>query len=139
MERLTYVEEDGQVLFHQFGTLEDAGVTITQLAEAECYSELEQIADVLANTEQRLARYEDLAEQGRLLELPCKVGDTVYEIIEDDIPVKVKYIGEYEVQDISAKAIKYCDEWNELDGSMGMIYFTKEEAEQALTERQRNE
>jgi len=27
---------------------------------------------------ERLAHYEDLEEQGRLLVLPCKVGDTVY-------------------------------------------------------------
>lgn len=27
---------------------------------------------------QKLAEYEDLEEQGRLLKLPCKVGDTVY-------------------------------------------------------------
>ena len=26
----------------------------------------------------KLAHYEDLEEQGRLIELPCKVGDTVY-------------------------------------------------------------
>lgn len=28
----------------------------------------------------KLATYEDLEEQGRLLKLPCKVGDTVYAI-----------------------------------------------------------
>ena len=28
----------------------------------------------------KLAHYEDLEEQGRLIELPCKVGDTVYYI-----------------------------------------------------------
>lgn len=28
----------------------------------------------------KLANYEDLEEQGRLLKLPCKVGDTVYGI-----------------------------------------------------------
>ena len=28
----------------------------------------------------KLAHYEDLEEQGRLVVLPCKVGDTVYEI-----------------------------------------------------------
>lgn len=27
---------------------------------------------------EKLAHYEDLEEQGRLIELPCKVGDTVY-------------------------------------------------------------
>ena len=26
----------------------------------------------------RLANYEDLEEQGRLIKLPCKVGDTIY-------------------------------------------------------------
>ena len=30
----------------------------------------------------RLAYYEDLAEQGRLVELPCKVGDIVYDICD---------------------------------------------------------
>lgn len=31
----------------------------------------------------RLAEYEDLEEQGKLLKLPCAVGDTVYQIIFD--------------------------------------------------------
>lgn len=29
---------------------------------------------------EKLGKYEDLEEQGRLVKLPCKVGDTVYEI-----------------------------------------------------------
>lgn len=29
----------------------------------------------------RLAELEDLIEQGRLIELPCKVGDTIYRIL----------------------------------------------------------
>lgn len=32
---------------------------------------------------EKLADYEDLEEQGRLLKLPCKVGDTVYRINTD--------------------------------------------------------
>ena len=32
---------------------------------------------------EKLADYEDLEEQGRLLKLPCKVGDTVYGINAD--------------------------------------------------------
>ncbi len=32
---------------------------------------------------EKLAEYEDLEEQGVLLKLPCKVGDTVYSIAED--------------------------------------------------------
>lgn len=32
----------------------------------------------------KLKYYEDLEEQGRLIELPCKVGDTVYASIDFD-------------------------------------------------------
>jgi len=41
----------------------------------------------------KLARYEDLEEQGRLIKLPCKVGDVVYRInigaMKPVIPLRV--------------------------------------------------
>ena len=33
----------------------------------------------------KLADYEDLEEQGRLVKLPCKVGDTVYHVVQGRI------------------------------------------------------
>ena len=79
MERLTFVDEDGQVLFgNPIGFPEDIGFTIRELAENEEWEALDNIAQRLANCEQRLKHYEDLEEQGRLLRLPCAVGDTVY-------------------------------------------------------------
>lgn len=41
----------------------------------------------------RLAEYEDLEEQGLLVRLPCKVGDTVYDISEfvEGIPYPEMY------------------------------------------------
>ena len=39
----------------------------------------------------QLAEYEDLEEQGLLLKLPCKVGDTVYSITRD-------FISEYNIR-----------------------------------------
>lgn len=33
----------------------------------------------------KLAEYEDLEEQGKLLKLPCVVGDTIFEIYEGEI------------------------------------------------------
>lgn len=33
----------------------------------------------------KLADYEDLEEQGRLIKLPCKVGDTVYHVMQGRI------------------------------------------------------
>lgn len=42
------------------------------------------ISDVL----KKLADYEDLEKQGRLIKLPCKVGDTVYVIVGKNISVQ---------------------------------------------------
>ena len=84
---------------------------------------------------EELKRYRDLEEQGRLLVLPCKVGDTVYEILEETVPNHYFYISEWKVQDVSVKAVKYADEWEPYDYEN--LYFTREEAEAAL-ERRRN-
>ena len=40
MERLTYVTEDGEILFHTEDLPEDEGMTIRQLAEDERYVKL---------------------------------------------------------------------------------------------------
>ena len=82
---------------------------------------------------EELKRYRDLEEQGRLLVLPCKVGDVVYEIIEETVPNRYFYINEWPVQDVSAKAVKYADEWEQYDYEN--LYFTREEAEAALERR----
>ena len=68
MERLTYVTEDGTVLFHPKDFPENVGMTITQIAKDGRYKALEEIAERLANREQA-------EEQGLLLWLPRNVGD----------------------------------------------------------------
>lgn len=90
----------------------------------------------LADWLEELKRYKNLEEQGRLLVLPCKVGDTVYEILEETVPNHYFYISEHKVQDVSVKAVKYADEWEPYDYEN--LYFTREEAEAAL-ERKRGE
>ena len=82
---------------------------------------------------EELKRYRDLEEQGRLLVLPCKVGDTVYEILEETVPNHYFYISEHKVQDVSVKAVKYADEWEPY--GYENLYFTREEAEAALERR----
>lgn len=42
---------------------------------------------------QKLAEYEDLEEQGKLLKLPCAVGDTVY-VIPSEVNYKLNIINE---------------------------------------------
>ena len=90
----------------------------------------------MAELRERLKYYEDLEEQGRLLVLPCKVGDTVYEIIEETVPNRYFYINEWKVQDVSTQSIKYADDWESYDYEN--LYFTREEAEAALERRRKN-
>ena len=85
---------------------------------------------------EELKRYRDLEEQGRLLVLPCKVGDTVYEILEETVPNHHFYINEWKVQDVSTQSIKYADEWEPY--GYENLYFTREEAEAALEKRRKD-
>lgn len=96
-------------------------------------NEVGQLTDWL----EELKRYKDVEEQGRLVVLPCKIGDTVYEVVEETEPYH-SYICEYEVQDVSMKAVRYADEWASYDYEN--LYFTREEAEAALEDvKRRNE
>lgn len=89
----------------------------------------------------RVALYnEDFCGVKGYFPMPCKVGDTVYEILEETVPERYFYISEYEVQDVSTRGIKYADDWNLCDN--GNLLFTKREAEAELErrkERQKNE
>ena len=66
MERLTEKSKSGMVWFI------DRENNDTRLEPCEMDSQHSRLAI------QKLAEYEDLEEQGLLLKLPCKVGDTVY-------------------------------------------------------------
>lgn len=79
---------------------------------------------------EKLGKYEDAEEQGLLLRLPVAIGDKVYEIIEETVPGHHFYISEHEIQDVSAKTVKYADDWCEY--GYPNLYLTREEAEQAL-------
>lgn len=55
-----------------------------ELWESACESDCEEIDAVY----RKLKEYEDLEEQGKLVKLPCKVGDTVYVIVGKNISVQ---------------------------------------------------
>lgn len=120
MSRLTARDKHGHAYFPQCfeepccgsGCQKDACEFLTQVCE-------------------KMAEYEELEELGRLFKTPCAVGDTVYEIIHDDIPVHIDYICKYTVEDISAKEINFGGDWNPLD-NIPNVYFAREEAEEAL-------
>lgn len=88
---------------------------------------------------EKLAAYEDTEEQGLLLRLPCRVGDTLYYV--DDIR---KFVDECKVTKLDFRTMnKYHMSisieiqgklWHCIgDGLIGEVaFFDKEEAEQAL-------
>ena len=74
----------------------------------------------------KLAHYEDLEEQGRLIELPCAVGDTIYEIHDGEIRTN-SLVTKWRIT-------RYLEE-----GFFGeSVFTTKEEAEAKLKELENN-
>ena len=83
-----------------------------------------------------LAEYRRLEEQGLLLKLPCKVGDTVYKIYDDIYAFTVTDIylsKETIVIIIAGKELKLSISLS-VDDFCEYVFLTKEEAEKALTE-----
>ena len=78
------------------------------------------------NVLQKLAEYETAEEEGRLVVLPCKVGTRVYEIYQ--------FCG-YGAWEIEEHKIKLED----LDKIGKTVFPTREEAEKALEEMEKDE
>ena len=115
MERLTFVTEEGEVLFHPEDLPDDEGVTITQLAVAKRFRALETIAERLANMEQA-------EEQGLLLRLPC---NKVWFIC--DKGTEYATIMSKDIDDLTGYEVRKIDR-------DGRYWSTKEKAEAKLAE-----
>ena len=93
---------------------------------------------------EQLKYYKDAEEQGLLMKLPCKVGDTVWFVGNDfvnDYEVRRYIIDETGVDCIQiAKEIDGRDYWNSfsIDNFNKTVFLTKEEAEQKLKEMERD-
>ena len=93
----------------------------------------------------KLAEYEDLEEQGLLLRLPCKVGDTVYRINKGakEPIIKMRILQVHIKQLHKNRTIIRIDTINDEDMGEGCyltddfgknVFLTKAEAEQKLKE-----
>lgn len=139
MGRLTERTADGILVKEDHG--EDVLKTLYQCYGAEPMLHYANCDEGYCSME-KLAEYEDLEEQGKLLKLPCAIGDIVYwlcgtEILQMDIeyflilPNKIKF------------SFKYCGGGERLknfskymcDSDIGKnVFSTREEAEAALKE-----
>ena len=76
----------------------------------------------------KLAVYEDAEEQGLLIRLPCKVGDTVYQVVRRSVDV-TGYRMEWEWE-TAVEAVKF--RLGMVDSVGKTIFLTREEAEAVL-------
>ena len=114
-------------------TLETADISLSFIKE---YWEHRQVKEYL----EELKRYRDLEEQGLLLRLSCKIGDTIWYVDDDDddYPIKLeidtisidnnKNIWYYANDDVYGK-------FGFIDSDFGKyVFLTQAEAEQKLKE-----
>ena len=82
----------------------------------------------------KLAEYEGLEEQGRLVKLPCKVGDTIYALHKAMVcELDTETIGISKMP--SGEILYLIDGWELDKGDFGKtVFLTKSEAEQKLKE-----
>ena len=90
---------------------------------------------------EKLAEYEDLDEQGLLLQLPCKVGDTIYEVSYEngEFVIKEHIVEEFIYRTHSFPRIEiYCENENDslMCNNIGkfseFLFLTRAEAEKRL-------
>ena len=80
----------------------------------------------------KLAEYEDLDEQGLLLRLPCKVGDTVYYIEDNEINKFVVY--SFDIRPLQQFVCNYEGIRLNFKNFGKTVFLTQAEAEQKLKE-----
>lgn len=84
---------------------------------------------------EKLAHYEDLEEAGRLIELPCKVGDTVYLIGTFTGQLTEDKVCTIETNNTGIILVLNCGWAVFVEQQLGnTVFLTKEEAEAKLKE-----
>lgn len=100
------------------------------LCNKEVYGNNQDIYNAIAVLEE----YEDLEEQGLMLKLPCKVGDTVYQIIKE-FYTRINKIISGKVYRIALTDIEmqiFIDKWQSKGIYGKTVFLTQAEAEEAL-------
>ena len=90
---------------------------------SECAEEHLQLAEWL----EELKQYKGLEEQGKLLKLPCAVGNTVYVLCIDNLTYMITKEKIWEIIEEKFKIQHF-------DGIGKTVFLTREEAEAALKE-----
>lgn len=121
---------------------EDDSITYNEKRELECGEYCDSCSQGAGNCKtvenmiKKLAKYEDLEEQGLLVRLPCPIGTTVWDICGMDIRENVVSgieCGKDGKQFLWANHDEWLGELNDL------VFLTREEAEKKLKEMKAND
>lgn len=82
----------------------------------------------------RLAELEDKKEQGTLIELPCKLGATIFCVTENSIVTRTAF--SFEISSLSRYIKTTMGDILSCDAIGKYIFLTREEAEKCLKEKQ---
>ena len=113
------------------------------IEELNCKAECGAIDDCL----EKLAEYETAEDEGRLVVLPCKVGDTVWMVHQRLTSTVNNVISKMTVTELRGNRLNPI--WFVIDGEYGKtsfhpseigktVFLTREEAEKTLKEREVN-
>lgn len=89
------------------------------------------------NMIKKLATYEDLEDQGLLVRLPCKVGDTMYDIVGKPLRIVEHKVDAFHI-DKKGFHLQIIDGVLEKKQE-AKVYFSREEAEKKLEEMKAND
>ena len=82
---------------------------------------------------------EHYKDKSLIVELPCRIGDTVYILIEESEKFDGSYVKEEKIAEISTAGRIWTDDCYYDSNDIGKILFIScEEAERALEEREKN-
>lgn len=82
---------------------------------------------------------EHYKDKSLIIELPCRVGDTVYVLIDESEKIGGSYINEEKVVELYTASRIWTDScYYDSDDIGSILFFTREEAERALKEREKN-
>ena len=114
------------------GFLKDIGEQPTAFDTDKVLKKLYTIIEELGD---KLEHYEILEEQGRLIELPCDVGDTVYCLAQYAVKGELTnnfFVNEIQISSFEFDGQLYIYDLNGIDYTLDDIFLTKEEAEEKL-------
>lgn len=91
-------------------------------------------AKKILNVATKLKEYEDLEEQGRLIKLSCKVGDTVYYINPDKNTINELVVYGFDIRPLQRFVYDYMGARLNFNQFGKTVFLTKSEAEAKLKE-----